>query len=254
MLGDPKFPKVATNSSKGGRIRLYELLYKQYSRLQFTRVYDRPLAIAGLEQRLIRAFDTQGGYGVFTRYFGRGLLWQRDAVMMPQAMKPIQFPRSQKYQVPSWSWMAYEGAINFMDLPFGEIDWEEREIHSPWGPQSPCLTSSLRPNHSSNAAWYTTNRNERIDLKVIVRDFLASADARIVYDSGQRPSNRAVKCVVVGRRKKTTRVDDALIHYVLVVAQKVGPGYDAIYERIGVGALPGTSITLDGSGQPAKVF
>ncbi|KAJ3578871.1 hypothetical protein NPX13_g1697 [Xylaria arbuscula] len=117
LLGDSKFPKVATDSSKGGRIRLYELLYKQYSRLQFTRIYDRPLAIAGLEQRLIRAFDTQGGYGVFTRYFGRGLLWQRDVTMAPQVMKPIQFPKSQKYQVPSWSWMAYEGAISFMDLP-----------------------------------------------------------------------------------------------------------------------------------------
>ncbi|KAK5631516.1 hypothetical protein RRF57_007230 [Xylaria bambusicola] len=254
LLGDPKFPKVATDSTKGGRIRLYELLYKQYSRLQFTKIYDRPLAIAGLEQRLIRAFDTQGGYGVFTRYFGRGLLWQRDLTLAPQLMKPIQFPKSQKYQVPSWSWMAYEGAISFMDLPFREIDWEEKEIRSPWSPQSPVLTSLSAPNHSSNAAWYTTNRNERIDLKVIARDFLASADTHIIYDMGERPDNREVKCVVVGRRKKKAGIGDVQMHYVLVVAQKVGPGYDAVYERIGVGALPDTSITLEGDGFPAQVY
>ncbi|TGJ87796.1 hypothetical protein E0Z10_g904 [Xylaria hypoxylon] len=255
LLGDPKFPKVATDSSKGGRIRLYELLYKQYSRLHFTRSYDRPLAIAGLEQRLIRAFDTQGGYGVFTRYFGRGLLWQRDITMAPQTMKRIQFPKSQKYKVPSWSWMAYEGAITFMDLPFGEIDWEDKEVRSPWSPPSPVLTSSSRLHNSSNTAWYTTNTKEKIDLTVIARDFLASADNHIVYDRGERPTDQIVKCVIVGRRKMRARVDARhLIHYVLVVAQKQGAGRDAGYERIGVGSLPGSSITLDGLGLQVQVF
>ncbi|KAI1421302.1 heterokaryon incompatibility protein-domain-containing protein [Xylaria sp. FL1777] len=251
LLGDPKFPKVATDSSKGGRIRLYEHLYKQYSSLQFTRIHDRPLAIAGLEQRLIRAFDTQGGYGVFTRYFGRGLLWQRDVASAPAGMKPIKFPKSQKYQVPSWSWMAYEGAITFMDLPFGEISWEDKEIHSPWSTRTPFLTSSSRSINSSNTTWYTTSTKERIDLTVIARDFSASLDTHIIYDSGEAPKNRVVKCVIVGRRKTKVRIDDEQIHYVLVVAQKGGAG---IYERIGVGSLPGSSITLEGAGLLAQVF
>ncbi|KAI3326456.1 HET-domain-containing protein [Xylariaceae sp. AK1471] len=251
LLGDPKFPKVATDSSKGGRIRLYELLYKQYSTLHFTRSYDRPLAIAGLEQRLIRAFNTQGGYGVFARYFGRGLLWQRDVILTPHAMKPIQFPMSQQYKVPSWSWMAYEGAITFMDLPFREIEWEENEVRSPWNPPSPGLSSMSRLNQSSNATWYTTNTKEKIDLTVIARDFLASADNHIVYDRGERPTNQVVKCVIVGRRKIKAEVDARRIHYVLVVAQKWGEGG---YERIGVGSLPGSSITLEGAGIQVRVF
>jgi hypothetical protein len=37
----------------------------QYSRLLFSRIEDRPIAIAGLEKRLIGAFGTQGGFGVF---------------------------------------------------------------------------------------------------------------------------------------------------------------------------------------------
>lgn len=74
FLSDPVSPKVATNSTKGSQIRLYESLYRQYSTLQFTKAYDRPIAIAGLEQRLIRAFGKPGGFGVFNRYFRRSLL------------------------------------------------------------------------------------------------------------------------------------------------------------------------------------
>ncbi|KAF2964618.1 hypothetical protein GQX73_g8957 [Xylaria multiplex] len=250
FLGDPEFPKVAAGSPKGGQIRLYELLYTRYSTLQFTKSCDRPLAIAGLEQRLIRAFKTDGGYGVFARYFGRGLLWQRDVASAPQVMKPIQFPKSQKYKVPSWSWMAYEGAITFMDLPFREIEWEEKEVRSPWSPPSPVLSSSSRLDHGSNAVWHTTNITEKIDLIVVARDFSASADNYIVYDRGERPTDQVVKCVVVGRRKMKAEVDDGRIHYVLVVAQKRGAGY----ERIGVGSIPGSLITLEGPGIQVRVF
>ncbi|KAI0474846.1 heterokaryon incompatibility protein-domain-containing protein [Xylaria cf. heliscus] len=251
LLGDPKFPKVATFSSKGGRIRIYELLYKQYSRLQFTKAYDRPLAIAGIEQRLIRAFDTQGGYGVFTCYFGRCLLWQRD-VTASQVMKPIQFPESQQYKIPSWSWMAYEGAITFMDLPFGGIDWEEKEVCSPWNTPSSGLTSLSHMSNISNLSWHTADINERTDLTVAARDFLASADTYIVYDRGERPKDRAVKCVIVGRRKLITDVDAGRIHYVLVIAQR--PGLNAGYERIGVGSLPGSAIILDRADLHVQVF
>ncbi|KAI0976973.1 heterokaryon incompatibility protein-domain-containing protein [Xylaria arbuscula] len=253
LLGDPRFPKVATESSKGGRIRLYEHLYGQYSRLQFTRIYDRPLAIAGLEQRLIRAFDTQGGYGVFTRYFGRGLLWQRDTALS-QAMKPIHFPKSQKYNVPSWSWMAYEGAITFMELPFGEIDWEETELRSPWSTHDLVLDSLSSLRNISNATWHTTKTKERIDLTVIVRDFSSSADAHIIYDGGEWPKDRVVKCVVVGKRKMKVEANSRQIYYVLVVAQNKNAGHDTWYERIGVGYLPRSSITLEGTGSPAQVF
>lgn len=169
-------------------------------------------------------------------------------------MKPIQFPKSQKYKVPSWSWMAYEGAITFMDLPFREIEWEENEVRSPWNPPSPALSSSSRSNHTLNTAWYTTSTKEKTDLTVIARDFLDSADNQIVYDRGERPTDQVVKCVVVGRRKMKAGVDARRIHYVLVIAQKGGAGHAAGYERIGVGSLPGSSIALEGAGIQAQVF
>lgn len=94
VLGDPNFPTVARKNTTGGKIRLYELLYKHYSILEFTRDCDRPLAIAGLEQRLMNVFATRGGYGVFQRYFERSLLWKRGS---STALKRIDFPPDQNF-------------------------------------------------------------------------------------------------------------------------------------------------------------
>ncbi|KAK7423846.1 hypothetical protein QQZ08_008890 [Neonectria magnoliae] len=236
FLGDPDFPRVATNSTKGGQIRLYESLYKQYSTLQFTKAYDRPIAIAGLEQRLIRAFGEQGGYGIFERYFGRSLLWQRDTGMDQKPMKEIEFPSQRQYRMPSWSWMAYEGGITFMDLPFSGVQWEdEDQIRSPW-----------TANDTSSSSWHTGDSDTRIYLAGRARDFdVALADKEIVYDKLVAPAGRAMKCVVIGSQKSEVAPNVATRkHYVLVVAAK--PGSDEIHERVGVGSLCGSWICLDG--------
>ncbi|KAI1261435.1 HET-domain-containing protein [Xylariaceae sp. FL1019] len=258
LLGDPKFPKFATESTKGGQIRIYELLYKLYSRLQFTNIYDRPLAIAGIEQRLIRAFNTQGGYGVFNLYFGRSLLWKRDVAFGTQAMEPIEFPQRHRYRVPSWSWMAYGGAITFVDLPFKEITWEEREIQSPWAAQGQVAfdisPSSSQPEYLPSAAWHTANGDERSDLTAIARDFSAAGDKFLTYDAGRRPSDQTVKCVIVGRRKLALTADvTQQAHYVLVVAQMPGTERTNEYVRVGVGSLQRRFI-MNGRGTRVQIF
>ncbi|KAG0646494.1 Serine threonine-kinase [Hyphodiscus hymeniophilus] len=248
FLGDPNFPNVATKSTKGGQIRLYEHLYKQYSTLQFSKAYDRPIAIAGLEQRLISTFNRQGGYGVFEKYFGRSLLWQRDTTIKDIAMKDIKFPSNENTRVPSWSWMAYEGGISFLDIPFDGVLWKEdedgEEIRSPW----------IRSGASSSS-WHTADSNGRIDLTCKVRDLrLDLADQSIVYDKLVRPRGRAVKCVVIGRKKSNVPTDEAeQEHYILVVAPRLDGSKDA-YERVGVGSSPGSWIAMDGPGLKVHVF
>lgn len=64
VLGSPDLPKSALDK-KISPIRIYESLYQRYSRLHVSRDTDRPLAIAALEARLLHAFNTAGGYGVF---------------------------------------------------------------------------------------------------------------------------------------------------------------------------------------------
>lgn len=148
-----------------------------------------------------------------------------------------------------------------MDLPFGEVDWEEKEIRSLWSPSSPLSTSSSSSSSSSlqsgpyTASWYTANTHGRVDLTAIARDFSDSADTSIVYDRGERPKGVPVKCVIVGRRKKTAQeVDGTRLHYVLFVAQKPGGSPSSRYERIGVGAIAGSLITLlEGPGTMVQV-
>ncbi|KAL2694701.1 hypothetical protein Neosp_001287 [[Neocosmospora] mangrovei] len=59
---------------KGGRILLSQILIKMYSSLKFTNPSDQSIAISGLEKRLMSAFKTRGGYGIFRAFFERSLL------------------------------------------------------------------------------------------------------------------------------------------------------------------------------------
>ncbi|KAI8665084.1 Protein kinase domain-containing protein [Fusarium sp. Ph1] len=242
FLGDPNFPNLAIDSTKGTRIRFYEELYEGYSRLHFTKAYDRPIAIAGLEQRLVNAFETHGGYGVFQgEFFGRSLLWIRDA-RFTDKLKEIDFPSSQKYAVPTWSWMAYQGAITFMNVPFDEVDWEEGKdaIKSPW---------TWNDSSSSSATWHTGNSNENIDLTAYARDLVSpgSAEKGIVFDQGRTGlTDGTLKCVVVGKEKvRDEKADVALLrhYYVLLVVPR--RSLETGYERVGAACLPGTCISWD---------
>ncbi|KAH6981725.1 hypothetical protein BKA56DRAFT_632063 [Ilyonectria sp. MPI-CAGE-AT-0026] len=238
FLGDPAFPKIATNSTKGGQIRLYESLYRQYSTLQFTNAYDRPIAIAGLEQRLIRAFGKPGGFGIFERYFGRSLLWQRDS----NPMKDIQFP-SQQYRQPTWSWMAYEGGITFMDVPFDGVQWDDSQILSPWSRSS-----------TSSSSWHTGDSKSRI-LEGTAREInLAQALKHIVFDKMIPHHDGALRCIVVGSQKPEIAPNVATRkHYVLVITKRFDIADYTTYERVGVGTLLGSWIALDGLGSNVMV-
>ncbi|KAK4164675.1 heterokaryon incompatibility protein-domain-containing protein [Cladorrhinum sp. PSN259] len=279
FLGDPNFPDLTMTSTKGARIRIYESLYKTYSRLEFTKPYDRPIAIAGLEQRLVAAFNTHGGYGIFDgEFFGRSLLWKRDS---EEGMRRIDFSAAQmlplsstkSYTVPTWSWMAYEGAISFLDLPFRGVEWHyggEKGIKSPWAQTTTAVatgSSSGSQTNSSSATWHTGNSGEETYLKVWASEFVVSlemAKTKILFDEGSNTSLgfddwRQVKCVIVGRRKLKSAQQAGLDtgdleHYVLVVVSSPKEGRQDMYERIGVAALPGSWIAQGGGEEEVRIF
>ncbi|KAK4222696.1 heterokaryon incompatibility protein-domain-containing protein [Podospora fimiseda] len=259
FLGDPNFPQLALTSTKGAQIRVYESLYKTYSRLEFSKPSDRPIAIAGLEQRLVAAFNTHGGYGVFDGdFFGRSLLWKRDS---DDGMKKIDFsagqmiemPARKSYRVPSWSWMAYEGPITFMDIPFRGVEWHyrgENGIRSPWTPSTGSKNTS-----STGGSWHTGNSEEKTNLTAWVTDFSVSFDkakSRICFDQGPTPSytrkqESKLRCVVVGRQKASAAEQagqdtiDLELYVLAVMASPKEGRYDR-YERVGVAAIPGSWI------------
>lgn len=214
--------------TKGWKIRVYESIYEQYSGLIFTKYEDKPLAIAGLEQRLKHAFNTSAANGIFNEYLERSLLWMRDARI--EALKRIDFSRT---RTPSWSWMAYEGAITHLRPPFDGVNWEKENIRSPW-------TAGAR-----QATWSSAGRGSVNHLEVIVRAFLLPLDHEkmgiVIFDDGRGPEGRAMKCVVFGRLKTTpANTASGKSHYVLIVSLK--PDTVEMYERIGVGFVPGTWI------------
>jgi len=253
FLGDANFPQVAHQDSYGARIRLLQDLYQRYSRLGFSVSTDRPVAIAGLETRLINAFETSGGFGLFERYLGRSLLWIRA----PEAARltKIQFGPAQRNPVPSWSWMAYEGAISFLDLPFGQVDWTvDVEFRSP-----DYSTSGNTPWGSCGRM--SSNRNGHLTkFRAVARPFdmaVAAAAAHashflsgIVWDDPTAPHDpgRQLRCVVIGRLRSESDLPTQQ-HWVLVV-RELGAG---LYERVGAGSLPKHNISQGAQEMNASV-
>ncbi|KAF2204221.1 hypothetical protein GQ43DRAFT_453902 [Delitschia confertaspora ATCC 74209] len=229
IIGDPRFPEVAS-ASRGWRMVGFQSLYKQYSRLDFTLAEDRPMGIAGLEHRLIKAFNTCGGYGIFDSpgYFQRSLLWKRGKD--EETMRRIVFYRDRRIFPPTWSWMAYEGGIDYMDPPFDKVHWETKNIASPW-------TSNVII--SSDNSWHTGDDQKKAYLVGLACNFNSTSEANITLDIPNQSAGRELKCVILGRHKKSKQEEDRL-HYVLVIGRTTSS--KVIYERVGVGLMPARCI------------
>lgn len=252
FLGDPAFPKVAIESSLGWQIHLYQDLYMRYSRMRFTHPQDRPIAIASLEKRLIHGFGAQGGFGVFhgdnPGQLRRGLLWQRASDV--DRLKVIDFRithslASGSRTPPTWSWMAYEGGIEYPYLPFGQIEWEADEI----------LPVGVWDDNKGSAADF--------GLSVVARDFnnAATPTGRIILDIPNKtnPPVPALKCVILGRLisgRQREQPMDTRIHFILLVTTGTSPAArdEPVYHRVGVGSVPGSWIQLDGPVKVGKIL
>lgn len=255
--GDPNFPKIAIEASRGGKIRLYQDLYSRYTRLSFTRDTDRPVAIAGLEKRLIGSFQESGGFGIFDGAgpgpLRRSLLWHRASDVGRMEMIDFKSVNSAASSVPSpptWSWMAYKGAIQYLEVPFGCVEWEENGIQSPWSGK-PTGTwsysrdrSNLRPTLTVIACSFDTRAAHEI-VDAIILDDPASWETLV----------STMKCVILGKLKNEDQESQENdVHYVLLVAPADSSGLPGTpaYRRVGVGIIPGSLFSTagqDGCGQ-----
>ena len=111
---DPNFPDHLLQSGKERTLNCISFLLKDYSKRNLTVQTDRRVAMSGLEDRIARALKCRSRYGIFERYLHRTLLWHASID------KVEEIPYS--YQIPSWSWMAYTGGIELLDVRLGEVD------------------------------------------------------------------------------------------------------------------------------------
>lgn len=249
FLGDPSFPDKAMRvKSRALKIEYFQGLYKQYSRLAFTRYVDRPIAIAGLEKRLQRAFGTRGRYGVFddgnkpdNGLFHRSLLWQREQDGHP--LEAIEFPEERKMHVPSWSWMAYKGGIDYTDPPYQSATWETRELIPPW----------TRGQYAD-----PDTVDEDVALKAVARDFSLAGrkqdEVKVAYDTEKSSEGKKVQCVIVARSVEGS--DSEKRFYVLLVIPTGEETEEGVkkYKRVGAGFMLGKYIVLDRPGVEVRIF
>jgi hypothetical protein len=212
------------------KIKLYQDLYERYSHLALSYNTDRPIAIKGLETRLIRTFETIGGHGIFESYLHRGLMWQRSG----GTLKRITSFRGER--VPSWSWMAYDGGIKYMDIPLGGAIWaEEKDMTSPFK-----ATSEDSPEVGGK------NR-----LEALVHGIVEAQNRKLIMDEPGRDFAQPFKCVIVGRSKQAEGEDNQ-IHYAIIVSFVTREGVE-VYERVGVGFLERRHIMLGDRGTKVHV-
>ncbi|KAH9879714.1 hypothetical protein IAQ61_001533 [Plenodomus lingam] len=239
FLGDPIFPNytIRENSTRGSQIHLFTRLFEMYSKLEFSHREDKPIAIDGLMHRLTAAFKTISLAGMFKAFWGRCLLWQRAG---SQALEKIAAGAHTKRLPPTWSWLAYHGAISFLEPAGGKVEWNS-SVHLPFA------------NRAQSSWLKTSNRSETNALFVDVFPVLPIGSnankekAMISFDDGQSwPVNEEVMCFIVGTEKQTQSATETETntHFVVLVKRMDGPDSSS-FERIGVGHFPGSFISWE---------
>ncbi|EHL01791.1 hypothetical protein M7I_2143 [Glarea lozoyensis 74030] len=251
-----RLPRLQIQAYKEGMtLQLHQNLYERYSTLALSFPTDRPRAIAGLERRLMKALHSKGGYGVFqssTRnqdFFHRGLLWQR-------AGKELKRLDGIEGSVPTWSWMAYEGEIRYMNVPFLDIE-KNRDIGSPFEDLEEGVVHSDLVDRGP------------AELRARVWRVREVVKGRVIWDEGEGVQKKGKKvgggdenqnlkngrmwCVIVGKSVKPR--DEGRIAYVIMVGPVTDLGKDnqgkgKLYQRRGVGYLNVDDLEdEDGGGQ-----
>jgi hypothetical protein len=146
--------------------------------------------------------------------------------------------------------MGYKGAIDYLDLPLGGVDWLPDAILSPWA-------------EGGAESWHTGDGKGVVALSATARVFtVGEQDEKnfgTFYDRGKpsKEEEKTFRCVVVGKRMARAKMPvGEITHYVLLIAPKKttdSPRGEKLYERVGVGYMAGRFIDLVGNGASGLV-
>ena len=107
-----------SGSPVGGAASAFEDIVTRYSKLALSKPKDRPYAIAGLQSRLEKLYNTESTHGIVHCCYLKSLLWQRAEIDRMNEIDDAKFKT-----IPSWSWMKYQGGIRYGQIPAGNISW-----------------------------------------------------------------------------------------------------------------------------------
>ncbi|KAK0750666.1 heterokaryon incompatibility protein-domain-containing protein [Schizothecium vesticola] len=228
FLGDPQFPTlaIAQAATTHTQHHVFQSVFKTYSRLELTRATDRQIAVAGVSQRLAEGMTSLVAFGVFTKfkYLHRSLLWRRAGHVF------LHWIRNNTPKVPTWSWMAFMGAIDYVDCTSTEMEW------------NPHIRLSIAEETATITAPVTT----------FAAKMLQTPDL-LILDYRPRADGEDLKCVIVGK-EPSGNPDDAVYYVLVVLAAQGGSGTGTEYERLGVAALRSTHLALDSGTERARII
>ncbi|RSL83472.1 hypothetical protein CEP52_016707 [Fusarium oligoseptatum] len=218
---DSAFPTRLTEAGYLRSVDFVRFFFEKYSRSGLTVKSDRDTAILSLVNRMGRAFDTKVSCGIIRCFLGSLLLWKRTDGEMTA---PIDY--KDKRTVPSWSWMAYSGGIDFFTDG-------RRELKIP---RSADLDLSDDADDDGKALNVKVRQFENCRLEQEGTEHAifdaAGQVGSLWFDLAGRHEFR--HCVVVGMTSDQSKQDHEKTYYVLMVREKQDGGE---YERVGVGKV-----------------
>ena len=150
-------------------------------------------------------------YGIFHCFFHRLLLWKRSDTKSG----PIHY---ENLNVPSWSWMFYNGSIEFLTpsrLTVSEVTTLSFELNQ-------CINIKVQQFESCYI--------DQTDNLTILAD--AGNVSSIYFDMDSMERNEFQNCVDIGISADDCNVDPDKEYYILAVHKTAGEGE---YERLGAG-------------------
>jgi hypothetical protein len=197
-------------------VEFIHFLFENYSKRGLTKDTDRCVAASGLEARIAHALKCNSRHGIFQKHLHRNLLWQASNGKMQR----IAYYNNQ--YVPSWSWMACSGGVQFIEVKFGLVSWvdklafdDERDSAALIADVGKFRKCTLKPD------------NDRYTIS----SFFGRKRGWVQYDVESGRKGHEELCVVVGRAEEKASKDH---YYILVV---VPTGEDGEYKRVGVGMV-----------------
>jgi len=231
LLGDPQFPQVILKRNPADRAALLQKLFETYSAMNLTVAADKSVAISGLERRLAKNLDGITAYGVMECYLHRSLLWQRAA---EKPLRRIKYPK--KRSIPSWSWMAYDGAIEYLKVPNQGVEWNNCIFFPP----ARGSVATTAPAKSQSSV-----RELNVSVSALCAAEIQREPWRLSIDNpGAVDFEELASVVVVGRsRTSIGSLPGDVELYVLVVKETFMGGY----QRVGAGRIQERHLAAKGT-------
>jgi hypothetical protein len=200
-------------------VEFIHFLFEEYSKRSLTLAADKCIAISGLEHRIARARGCESRYGIFLAYLHRNILWQRP----DKKLERIEY---RKQHVPSWSWMAYKGGLEFIHIPWYDVDWFDK-----------LRFDELKHVLVTDVGVFRNCSLERRDIDCAILDSRKVNIGWLRYDVEEGEDLCTERCVVVGKvRQEVSEDGDKSVgqYYILIVRPT---SRDDEFTRVGVGLI-----------------